>query len=131
MAITPLPTLRYLILELENKIDNDYKKILADVLVEEKKTGWWGTWRTPVTEVNTFMKQIKEDLLQTHRLQNEGKLDRHHEQLLGDVLYRLRLLERAEQMLKRMTPAYTKEISELIKDMIGAVQRLIKAIKQT
>jgi hypothetical protein len=122
------PTLAGLIWDLEKKITADYKKLLRDVLKEELEVGWRGEFRKPVTEIDTFMKQMKLDLGQVHRLQDEGQLNKGHLTLLKDIDYRLSLLDRAEQYFRKVDPKLSKEINEIIADMTTSVKRLMKAI---
>lgn len=122
------PTLSGLVFSLERKINADFRKLLADILKEEMEVGWHGEWRKPVTEVDTFIKQMKLDLGQVHRLQDEGQLNRNHLDLLKDIDYRLSLLDRAEQQFRRIDAKLSKEIREIIVDMTTDIKMLMKTV---
>jgi len=118
------------ITQLENKLTADYKKLLKDVLKEElHETGWWsGAWRSPELDANKFLNLIKVDITQIERLHNEQKLAKDHIHILDDLKYRLSLLTNAEGKLRGKDPRISAEIHNIIREMTGLIDRLIKAI---
>jgi hypothetical protein len=122
------PTLPRLIFDLERKITQDYKKLLKDILREELEFGGRVNWRKPVAEIDLFMRQLKSDIGQIHRLQDEGLLNKNHLTLLKEIDYRLSLLDRAEQQFRKADPGLSKEIQELIVDMTTSVKKLINTV---
>ena len=122
------PTLPGLIWELERKMNVDFRKLLADVLKEEWEFGSRAEWRTPVKEVDVFIKQMKMDLGKIHRLEDEGQLNRTHLDLLKAVDYRLGLLDKVELQFRKADPKLSEEIRELIVEMTTDIKRLMKAV---